>query len=282
MRLTDRPRTLIEMHPHVEWPQALQNVLDSALARSAKDRTTSASTFGRDFATAVLEMQDAHITEAGTQVIGAPVVPPTRVASAAPPGSAAATVKQGAVAAPPAAGAKSKTPMFAGIGAVVLAAAAVGGYFAFGNKGGTPPVTDSTAPQSQQATPSGTKADAVPSGTKADVQTPARPNPTSPGTKTAAVPAAETTEQRLDRIEALTDPTKSPTEDQLREALKLTSDLPSGGTDRARALLYRAHAYLGLGDTDGACRTLPTAKTVAAGTNVERAVNALADVVTCP
>ncbi len=180
MRLTDRPRTLAEMHSHVEWPQALQDVLDKALARSAKDRYTNSAKFGHDFATAVLDMPET-LTEQGTQVIGAPVVPPTRVASASPPAGAGGTLKQGAVSAPPAVETKkSRTPLIAGAAAVVLALAA-GGYFA--TRPPTPPaVTADTTRQSQQSQttlpPAGAPA-VEPAGTKSDPVASSRPAATS-------------------------------------------------------------------------------------------------------
>ncbi|MEP6691433.1 MAG: protein kinase, partial [Gemmatimonadaceae bacterium] len=38
MRLTDRPRTLAEVRPEVQWPRGLQSVLDRALARQPQER----------------------------------------------------------------------------------------------------------------------------------------------------------------------------------------------------------------------------------------------------
>ncbi len=43
MRLTDWPRTLAEIRPDIEWPEALQDVMDKALARDASERYQSAA-----------------------------------------------------------------------------------------------------------------------------------------------------------------------------------------------------------------------------------------------
>ena len=56
MRLTDKPKTLAEMKPDVEWPAELQAVMDKALAVNANDRYQKSAEFGRDIAKAVESM----------------------------------------------------------------------------------------------------------------------------------------------------------------------------------------------------------------------------------
>ena len=56
MRLTDKPKTLAEMRPDVEWPAELQAVMDKALARDANERYQKSAEFGRDIAKAVENM----------------------------------------------------------------------------------------------------------------------------------------------------------------------------------------------------------------------------------
>ena len=73
MRLRDRPRTLAEMKSDVEWPPALQAVMDRALARAPADRYATAPEFAR-------ALMDAM----GSGEVGVAVGPPRREASAAP------------------------------------------------------------------------------------------------------------------------------------------------------------------------------------------------------
>jgi serine/threonine-protein kinase len=105
-RLTDQPKTLAEMQPAQAWPDALQAVMDRALARDATERYQSAAQFGREFAAAIADMPITAAVEAGTMVVGAAAVakaaadrtaavPATRVASAgrgAPAATAPAAV----------------------------------------------------------------------------------------------------------------------------------------------------------------------------------------------
>jgi eukaryotic-like serine/threonine-protein kinase len=209
MRLTDRPRTLSEMHPNVGWPQELQDVLDKALARSAKDRYQSASQFGNDFAAAVQGMEIAHPAEAGTQVLGAPVVPPTRVAPSSPPAGQGATVAQGAVA-PPATAGKSRLPLFAGAGVAVagIGLAAV-----------------------LMLRPAATPAGPAVTGDTANPSTLSQGSTDSaPATKTAtAPPAVKTDTQLLNRPAATRTPASSEARPQsfaaeLRRIRRLTND----------------------------------------------------------
>ncbi|MEX2180512.1 MAG: protein kinase [Gemmatimonadaceae bacterium] len=122
-RLTVPPRTLAEMRPDVEWPEAVQATLDKALARDVDERYQGAAQFGREFAAAISEMPATQATEGATMVIGAQKatptpanLPATRVAKSPPKGSAAA----------PAAVPKSRIVPIAAGGAVVAVAAAVG------------------------------------------------------------------------------------------------------------------------------------------------------------
>jgi serine/threonine-protein kinase len=160
MRLTDQPKTLAEMKPDTQWPEALQRVMDKALARDADLRYQTAPEFGRDIAKAVENMPIARSANEATQVIGAAdsaataVLPKTRVSTNDGPGAtggAGSTKKIDAatpasVAATAAPAKKSAMPMV--IGAVVVLAGAVGGYVLM-NRGG------SAAPAQQVSAPNG-------------------------------------------------------------------------------------------------------------------------------
>jgi eukaryotic-like serine/threonine-protein kinase len=135
LRLTDQPKRLHEMKGDIQWPPAVQQVMDKALERDAAARYQSAAEFGRSLHKAVMSMPEAALTNAFTSVMGrmstpkapAPVVPgrqsagatkampQTRVNPATPVGSPAIE--------PPrvAQSEKSKTGLYAGIGVGVLA-----------------------------------------------------------------------------------------------------------------------------------------------------------------
>ncbi|MHB1073857.1 MAG: serine/threonine-protein kinase [Gemmatimonadaceae bacterium] len=91
LRLTDAPRTLGESRPEVQWPPALQAVMDRALARDMAQRYARTTDFARELVRAVEAMPDTQMAAAGTLVMSAPAgassgassgeVPATRVAS---------------------------------------------------------------------------------------------------------------------------------------------------------------------------------------------------------
>lgn len=135
LRLTDRPRTLAEARPDLEWPAELQRVMDRALARDAADRYASAAQFGREFAAAIAAMPATQAAEAGTVVMGAartapvpaasPVaVPPTRVRPSAgtqPMEAPAAAPPRREPARPAAAPARSPLlPVLGGVGGLAV------------------------------------------------------------------------------------------------------------------------------------------------------------------
>ena len=82
MRLTDRPRSLGEMKPEVNWPASLQAVMDRALARDAASRYANAAEFGRDFEAAVAQMPETPARDAPTGIVSAPAIPRTKIAPA--------------------------------------------------------------------------------------------------------------------------------------------------------------------------------------------------------
>lgn len=90
-RLTDEPKRLHEMKPDVNWPPAVQAVMDKALQRDADLRYASASEFGRDLYTAVSTMPDSAATSAFTAVMGRLSTPakPNPLVGEAPKGTKA-------------------------------------------------------------------------------------------------------------------------------------------------------------------------------------------------
>jgi len=82
MRLRDRPRTLAEMKSDVDWPPALQAVMDRALARAPAERYATAPEFARALMDA-MGPGEARVAVATPLRVAA--VTPTRVAHAEPP-----------------------------------------------------------------------------------------------------------------------------------------------------------------------------------------------------
>jgi len=290
MRLTDRPRMLSEMRPDLQWPDALQAVLDKALARDANERYQSAAQFGRDFAAVVAEMPSTQATEGATQVIGAmnvgagsaktaavpaaAPVPKTRVAGQSPPRASSSV---------PAPSEKKKSmlvPALGGVGVVVVAAViamkAMGG-------GGAPtgvsedsldraqqgPITEpapgtnppgepttsanGTTPMSNQVNP-GTNSPRTEPQPRPTTQT--NPGSTTPGTSPAPSASATITQWKT-RLEAnMNEPDSTVAAGVARRAIREISPLlPSlSGLDRDDAHFTLMIANYTLGADEEVCR----------------------------
>ncbi|MEO8620811.1 MAG: protein kinase, partial [bacterium] len=215
MRLTDDPRPLALTKPDTSWPHEVQEVMAKALQRKADDRYQKATDFGTALWEAVQRMPKQAAAGA-TQMIGAmngatavlSAPPRTRLdasaAVAASPAPVPAT-QAGFVTAP----AKSRTPMYAGVGitAVVLAAAALIYVPKAADKSGgtlppaTPvtspavPVQNSSAPSGAVQTP-GSTAPVKPSASRTNTA------PLAAGTTPPASAATVSYARDLDAIEA--------------------------------------------------------------------------------
>lgn len=146
-RLTDDPVPLNTARPEARFPDALQRVMDRALARTPTDRYPQSSEFARDVRGLSGTITGMVDIEAGTQVVraedlkGSPTVPHTRIDPArAKPKPAPATAADVAP--------RKNFPIIpAAVGVVLIAA--LGGAFAFkdslfGKSGGNPPVSSDT------------------------------------------------------------------------------------------------------------------------------------------
>jgi serine/threonine protein kinase len=80
-RLTDRPLSLSEARPDLQWPAQMQQVLDKALSRLAADRYQHASEFGAALVASVVGMPADALLSARTQQLGAT---PTSASAPAP------------------------------------------------------------------------------------------------------------------------------------------------------------------------------------------------------
>lgn len=179
MRLTDRPRTLAEMRPDRQWPDAVQAVLDKGLARDVSARYQSAAQFGRDFAAAIAEMPATQATEGATMVIGAQSaaasagvtkpIPATRVADSDEVRAQARASAR--MPAPVAAAPKSKlVPIVAGVAVV-----AVAGFFGVKQFANSATATTGDTSRVEQAPPTTPAASDSNAGSDPD------PGPVNPG-----------------------------------------------------------------------------------------------------
>jgi len=259
-RLTDEPARLAEMKSDINWPPAVQAVMDKALQRDAADRYASASEFGRDLYKAVAAMPESAATNAFTSVMGrlstpkkpeilsppkgTKVVPQTRVNRAS---------ESGDVASIPVPKPASKLGVYATIAAVVLALAG-GGYFAMNwtPANAAPGQGDSTRLINQAA---GTTAPAV------DV------------------------DAELERISKLTDQTIATTPAQAAEALQRLDALPAASKltadQKVLAALLRAEANVNRKNNCAALKAVQDVEGDSKGTKYESRVRFLIENATC-
>ena len=259
-RLTDEPIPLAQARPDSSFPQALQKVMDRALARWPQDRYPSATEFAADAERAIggaRAMVTSADTEAKTQVVrpsdisGAKTaaIPATRVTSPKP--------------------ASKMSPAVIGAGVVVLALAG-GGYVMRDSLFGSPqtPAADSNAVQKpadsgiQQFSRQAGESTLAPVDSQPAVQpngstNPLRPNNqtnpppdtgrrVNPNPNTTTTPSAADLQRQvaafMDDIEFVDDPAK------VREALRLGQTVWSnndlGSKLRAEAAFIVGQAFL--------------------------------------
>ncbi len=260
MRLTDEPKSLIEMKPDTSWSPRVQQVMQKALARKKEDRYQSVAEFGRDLYLAVEQMPKG--APAATQMIGAmdgatavmSAPPPTRVDAAARSTPAAPPAPAPVATSMPGAPAKSKAPMMAGIAAAVVILG--GGAFFMMNKGASPApaatadttksVAGVTAPN-----PGAGQVAQAPTGQPSSVPSNSQ---TKSATPPKSTPGAPTIADRLPKLlEESTDDAKA--DAARREAVSL---LPKATTDDERVglILVQAQAFGIKNDTARGCPLL--------------------------
>ena len=237
-RLTERPRTLAEARPDVAWPAALQEVFDRALARDVADRHRTAAELAGDLARAVEGMPEASAAEERTSIIGAPAVPPTRVAPA--------PMVIGAATSAPTRHRHSRLPVVVG-----GATAAVGAIVAFALL--ARPKGEAAAPESADTARAvagsssrgdSTRGRLLPNGAAGPVAGSSRPPREAAATRPRTEPGAVDEVRRLsvDRYPAA-----------IARAATVLPTLTTGA-DSARVLYYQAFAYAQQDDMAAACR----------------------------
>ena len=212
MRLTDRPRTLAQIRGDIEWPAALQTVMDRALANDADERYQKVADFGRDIIRAVESMPAQALASDGTVEFAVPsaatiaMSTPTRGDATKTAEAAARTSYVAPDVGPEDAKVFGRGKMFGGIGALV-AAAAVGVFFYMKSQDKpaptpeaseqvaavTPTVSDSVAPAAVADSTPAASTEAAPAEPAAGAPPPA-PAPTSTKTDARAAAAAKAAE----------------------------------------------------------------------------------------
>jgi serine/threonine-protein kinase len=245
MRLTDRPRSLSEMKPEVNWPPQLQAVMDKGLARDANDRYSSAADFGRDVFQSVERMPLTVATDARTSMMPSPAIPATRVA----PAPTFITTS-----AAPRAARGWKIPILVGGVTAIVGALVVFGLFVTPSRNSAANADIGSAPIGESglaAAPVGESARATP-----PPSSPTRPSatttvdPSGNGMSASAIQAAIT---EIRRLSGLTDDPAS-LRASILNADRLLPKLRDGG-DSVETLYYRAQAQ-GMADKAGACKTI--------------------------
>ncbi|MEK7239938.1 MAG: serine/threonine-protein kinase [Gemmatimonadota bacterium] len=292
-RLIEQPKSLAEMRPDVTWPDEVQRVMNKALERDANERYQSAAQFGRELWAACESMPSTVASEAGTQVISAPVaggaggnVPATRVAGSGDRGKTVAAPAKGgapAGAAPaPVPVKKSNTGMIAAavIGIAVLGG---GGYFILNLGGGAavPAAADSTqvaAPAPSGALP-GTQVQKG-SGAVDPLKTPVNPagggdrsrgGTTPAGGGAPQVPAGGSPDPIAKWMGVANG--DIPTNDEARTILSDLRGIAATGTGerKATALFIMGQASQKLGDTEDGCTYWKRAADLRSGMFSDRA-----------
>jgi serine/threonine protein kinase len=89
LRLTSRPRTLIEVRQSVQWPPKLQNVFDKALAPHRDDRHENVVDFAGDLSSAIVMMSPSETQAFYRKALEARSVNPVALTPSATPAKAA-------------------------------------------------------------------------------------------------------------------------------------------------------------------------------------------------
>jgi serine/threonine-protein kinase len=261
MRLTDKPRSLVDMKPDGEWPPAVQAVMDRALERDAKLRYQSANDFGRALYAALATMPGTE----GTLVMNpaSMSVPPTRL-DAIPP---VPPVKR-----------RRRAPILIGIGLVAV----LGAGAAYVTQNGTaakaaPPTRtvavvrpDSTAPWAPEtaltappATAGGTQLLST-SLTGVGARQPDKPTPAA---------ATNDVESRVAAV--VTRSGDSLAARQVLSDVRTLQPRAASNADRAGLGLARAQALAFLGQDDEACRALRSVQSMSVGTRYQSDIDRL-------
>jgi serine/threonine-protein kinase len=276
LRLSEPPLSLATVVPNVRWPVELEEVFAHVLARKPGDRYQSAGAFASDLDTVIAAWTTPPVVHATVSAVDLPTtkpraprprraprwrVSPTLVRRVA---LGAAIVGMGG-----ALGLLTARLVSSGDQETTTVTAASGTI-------AQPPVTQQPAIQ-QPATQQAVTEPAVPRVTGSAKRE--RPTVTYQGTPIHRMPATESPQAVLKRLDNWTDPRnvdQLTAERALDEIQQLLPQLTTR-SDSVEALYRAAEANVALGNTDAACETLTSLRERAAGTAFSRAVASLAD-----
>ncbi|HSY80295.1 MAG TPA: protein kinase [Gemmatimonadaceae bacterium] len=276
LRLSEPPLSLATVVPNVRWPVELEEVFAHVLARKPGDRYQSAGAFASDLDTVIAAWTTPPVVHATVSAVDLPTtkpraprprraprwrVSPTLVRRVA---LGAAVVGMGG-----ALGLLAARLVSSGDQETTTVTAASGTI-------AQPAVTQQPATQ-QPATQQAVTESAVPRVTASAKRE--RPTVTYQGTPIHRMPATESPQAVLKRLDNWTDPRnvdQLTAERALDEIQQLLPQLTTR-SDSVEALYRAAEANVALGNTDAACETLTSLRERAAGTAFSRAVASLAD-----
>jgi hypothetical protein len=279
MRLMEKPKTLAEMRPDLSWPPALQAVFDKVLARDMNERYAVAADFGADLVRAAqsggVAVPRVSPYGAVTTAMDAMAVPATRVAPAAEPPTLPRGPGAESPSAPPApAPPRKRTGLMVGLSAWALLLAGGTAFMIATNrpphlpKGGNADTTSHGVPP----LPGGTPAPDTTATVVKHEKPPARRDSSHVIVTPPPANAPEKPEAALARLDKLVD-------HDAKAALALYDSLSPRLDERgqlAEAMYYRGQALGRLNERENMCTVLREDSTkYAAGTDVQRAVNAL-------
>ena len=250
MRLTEKPKRLMDMRPDLQWPPEVQAVMDKALEREASKRYASAREFGRALTEAVNRMPVRPSGAAGTLVMEAPAMPPREPTERI---------------APRAAPARSRTPML--VGGAVLAAVLVAGVLFIprgGEKAGPAPSSMATPAAATVTIPTGQQGGAADSGAVTAAGAPASATAAPPVSPAIPDPALAEDIRAVTKLAG----SESTARRALDEAKRLDG-LAKSNEDRVSVAMARAQAYGTLGQDARSCKSMKDVEAIANGTSHE-------------
>jgi serine/threonine-protein kinase len=250
MRLTEKPKRLMDMRPDLQWPPEVQAVMDKALEREASKRYASAREFGRALTEAVNRMPVRPSGAAGTLVMEAPAMPPREPTERI---------------APRAAPARSRTPML--VGGAVLAAVLVAGVLFIprgGEKAGPAPFSTATPAAATVTIPTGQQSGAADSGAVTAAGAPASATAAPPVSPASPDPALAEDIRAVTKLAG----SESTARRALDEAKRLDG-LAKSNEDRVSVAMARAQAYGTLGQDARSCKSMKDVEAIANGTSHE-------------
>ncbi|HZS59864.1 MAG TPA: serine/threonine-protein kinase [Gemmatimonadaceae bacterium] len=279
LRLSEPPLSLATVVPNVRWPVELEEIFAHVLARKPGDRYQSAGAFASDLETVIAAWTTPPVVHTTVSSVDLPTTKPR-----APR--------------PPRVRLRMRWLRPAAFGVAIVAIGGLLGLLAArlvspddsGNVALKAPTT-SMAPIKPTTVAAASGVIAQPASPVAvpvtspvpDAEASAKHEPKSiayQGTPIRRMPAAESPQAVLSRLESWTDPRNVDRATAERALVEIDALLPKLTTrsDSVEALYRRAEADVALDSTDAACATLSSLRSRAAGTAYSRSVNTLADV----